>query len=137
MPQVTSSLKTSGSTWTPSDVMKRWGSSYSRLSPQNPAFNIGRINNRGHLEFQKDKDQQTIVTKFQLGDYVVGKDYHDNNKTIRGKIVSLKNREGFLDRIYILQNGKRVRIDVATVKKLAESSINSFAEFNRLLESNQ
>ena len=124
MPQVTSSLKTSGSTWTPSDVMKRWGSSYSRLSPQNPAFNIGRINNRGHLEFQKDKDQQTIVTKFQLGDYVVGKDYHDNNKTIRGKIVSL-------------QNGKRVRIDVATVKKLAESSINSFAEFNRLLESNQ
>lgn len=137
MPQVTSSLKTSGATWTPSDVLNRWGSNYSRLSHENPAFDIGRINNRGQLEFQKDKDQQRIVTKFQIGDYVVGKDYHDNSKTIRGKIVSLQNREGFLDRIYILQNGKRVRIDAATVKKLAESSINSFAEFNRLLESNQ
>lgn len=134
MPQVTASLRTSGATWTPSDILNRWGSSYSRLSYENPAFDLGRINNTGQREFQKDKEQTRIQARFQVGDYIVARDYHDD-KQIRGKIVSIQNREGFLDKVYILHNGKRIRVDVATIKKLQESSISSFSEFNRLLES--
>jgi len=37
--------------------------------------------------------------------------------------------------VYILHNGKRIRIDSASMVKLAESSVSSFSEFNRLLES--
>jgi hypothetical protein len=134
MPQVTSSLKTAGSTWTPSDILNRWGSNYSRLSHENPAFDLGRINNRGQLEFQKDKAQQWILTRFQIGDYVSGKRLEDE-KPIRGKIVSIVNKEGVLDKVYILHNGKRIRIDAASMVKLAESSVASFNEFNKLLES--
>jgi hypothetical protein len=136
MPQVTSSLRSAGATWTPSDILNRWGSSYSRLSHENPAFDLGRINNTGQRQFQKDKDQVRIQTRFQIGDYVVGRDFH-SEKQIRGKIVSIQNREGFLDKIYVLHNGKRVRIDVATVRKLHETSVNSFSEFTRLLESKE
>lgn len=135
MPQVTSSLKTAGSTWTPSDILNRWGSNYSRLSHDNPAFDLGRINNRGQIEFQKDKAQQWILTRFQVGDYVSGKRLEDE-KPIRGKIVSIVSKEGVLDKVYILHNGKRIRIDAASMIKLAESSVSSFSEFNRLLESN-
>lgn len=134
MPQVTSSLKTAGSTWTPSDILNRWGSNYSRLSHENPAFDLGRINNRGQLEFQKDKAQQWILTRFQIGDYVSGKRLEDE-KPIRGKIVSIVSQEGVLDKVYIIHNGKRVRIDAASMIKLAESSVSSFGEFNKLLES--
>ena len=134
MPKVTSSLKTSGATWTPSDILNRWGSNYSRLSAENPAFNLGRINNRGYLEFQKDKQQERIITRFQLGDYVSGKRL-DDGEPIRGKILSITSREGTLDKIYILHNGKRVRIDAGSIVKLAESTIFSFDEFVQVLES--
>ena len=134
MPQKTSSLKSSGSTWTPSDILNRWGSSYSKLSHENPAFDLGRINNTGQLEFQKDKKQQWILTRFQVGDYVAGKRLKDETP-IRGKIVSIESREGVLDKVYIIHNGKRIRIDAASMKKLAESSVSSFDEFNNLMES--
>jgi hypothetical protein len=134
MPQKTSSLKSSGSTWTPSDILNRWGSSYSKLSHENPAFDLGRINNRGQIEFQKDKKQQWILTRFQVGDYVAGKRLKDETP-IRGKIVSIESREGVLDKVYIIHNGKRIRIDAASMKKLAESSVSSFDEFNNLMES--
>jgi|LakMenEpi03Aug12_release.lakeMendotaPanAssembly.Ray.scaffolds.fasta_scaffold724726_2 hypothetical protein len=134
MPQVTSSLKTAGSTWTPSDILNRWGSNYSRLSHENPAFDLGRINNRGQIEFQKDKPQQWILTRFQIGDYVSGKKLEDETP-IRGRIVSIVSKEGVLDKVFILHNGKRVRIDAASMIKLAESSVSSFGEFNKLLES--
>ena len=134
MPQVTSSLKTAGSTWTPSDILNRWGSNYSRLSHENPAFDLGRINNRGQLEFQKDKAQQWILTRFQIGDYVSGKQLEDE-KPIRGRIVSIVSDEGNLEKVFIIHNGKRVRIDAASMIKLAESSVSSFGEFNKLLES--
>jgi hypothetical protein len=134
MPQKTSSLKSSGSTWTPSDILNRWGSSYSKLSHENPAFDLGRINNRGQIEFQKDKKQQWILTRFQVGDYVAGKRLKDETP-IRGKIVSIESREGVLEKVYIVHNGKRIRIDAASMKKLAESSVSSFDEFNNLMES--
>jgi hypothetical protein len=134
MPQKTSSLKSSGSTWTPSDILNRWGSSYSKLSHENPAFDLGRINNRGQIEFQKDKKQQWILTRFQVGDYVAGKRLKDETP-IRGKIVSIESREGVLDKVYIIHNGKRIRIDAASMEKLAESSVSSFDEFNNLMES--
>lgn len=133
MPQVTSSLKTAGSTWTPSDILNRWGSNYSRLSHENPAFDLGRINNRGQIEFQKDKPQQWILTRFQIGDYVSGKKLEDETP-VRGRIVSIVSKEGVLDKVFILHNGKRVRIDAASMIKLAESSVSSFGEFNKLLE---
>ena len=134
MPQKTSSLKSSGSTWTPSDILNRWGSSYSKLSHENPAFDLGRINNRGQIEFQKDKKQQWILTRFQVGDYVAGKRLKDETP-IRGQIVSIESREGVLDKVYIIHNGKRIRIDAASMEKLAESSVSSFDEFNNLMES--
>jgi hypothetical protein len=134
MPQKTSSLRSAGSTWTPSDILNRWGSSYSKLSYQNPAFNLGRINNTGQREFQKDKKQQWILTRFQVGDYVSGKRLIDE-KPIRGKILSIESREGILDKVYIIHNGKRIRIDAASMEKLAESSVSSFDEFNNLMES--
>jgi hypothetical protein len=134
MPQKTSSLKSSGSTWTPSDILNRWGSSYSKLSHENPAFDLGRINNRGQIEFQKDKKQQWILTRFQVGDYVAGKRLKDETP-IRGKIVSIESREGVLEKVYIVHNGKRIRINAASMKKLAESSVSSFDEFNNLMES--
>jgi hypothetical protein len=136
MPQIQSSLKTSGATWTPSDILNRWGSNYSRLSAENPAFDLGRINNRGYLEFQKDKDQDRIVTRFQIGDYVSAKRL-DDETSIRGRIVSITYNEGQLDKIYIIHNGKRVRIDAGSIVKLAESSVSSFSEFVYILESSK
>jgi hypothetical protein len=134
MPKIETSLKTSGATWTPSDILNRWGSNYSRLSAENPAFDLGRINNRGYLEFQKDKAQERIITRFQIGDYVSGKRL-DDGESIRGKIVSITTDEGSLDKIYIIHNGNRVRIDAGSIVKLAESSICSFTEFVYILES--
>ena len=95
---------------------------------------MGRINNRGQIEFQKDKKQQWILTRFQVGDYVAGKRLKDETP-IRGKIVSIESREGVLDKVYIIHNGKRIRIDAASMEKLAESSVSSFDEFNNLMES--
>lgn len=131
MPQVTSRMSTTGSDWSPSAILNRYGSNYSKLSHENPAFDLGRINNRGHLEFQKDKNQKRIQARFQLGDFVEGKEF-GTDKTITGKILSIENKEDLLDTVYIMHKGERKRIDVATMEKLAESTsfpILSFQEF--------
>lgn len=137
MPQVTSRISGIGSSWSPSAILNRYGSNYSKLSHENPAFDLGRINNRGYLEFQKDKKQKGIQFRFQIGDFVKGKEY-GSDKTISGKILSIQNKEELLDKIYIMHNGERKRIDVATIVKLAESNssaIVSFQEFILLSES--
>lgn len=120
--------------WSASDIMNRYGTSNLKLTYANPAFDIGRVNNTGHLAFQKQKSPEHITTRFQQGDYVIGRRFSDGKK-IRGKILSIQNREGFLDRVYILHKGVRTRIDVATMHKLEESSLNSFSGFMKLLES--
>jgi len=131
MPQVTGKVSGMGTSWSPSAILNRYGSNYSRLSHENPAFDIGRINNRGYLEFQKDKEQKRIQARFQIGDFVEAKEY-GTDETITGKILSIQNKEDMLDTIYIMHNGERKRIDVATIEKLAEatsSPILSFQEF--------
>ena len=131
MPTITSGISTSGTSWSPSYILNRYGSNYSKLSHENPAFDLGRINNRGYLEFQKDKEQKRIQARFQIGDFVEGKEY-GGDETITGKILSIQNKEDLLDTVYIMHNGERKRIDVATMEKLAESTsfpILSFQEF--------
>ena len=131
MPQVTSKISTSGANWSPSAILNRYGSNYSKLSHENPAFKLGRMNTIGSLAFQKDKMQKRIQTRFQLGDFVEGKEF-GTDKIITGKILSIENKEDLLDTVYIMHKGQRLRIDVATMEKLAEStsfSILSFQEF--------
>ena len=89
------------------------------------------MNTIGSLAFQKDKMQKRIQTRFQLGDFVEGKEF-GTDKIITGKILSIENKEDLLDTVYIMHKGQRLRIDVATMEKLAEStsfSILSFQEF--------
>lgn len=133
MPKIRSAIS-SPSTWSASEILRKYGSSYSKLSYTNPAFDLGRINNHGQLEFQKDKPQEHIVTRFQPGDYVTGKRYSDGRK-IRGRILTIQNREGHLDRVYISYKGNRTRIDASSMLKLEESDITSFHQFELLLES--
>ncbi len=128
------SASSHSSSWSASDIMNRFGSRNLKLSYTNPAFNFGRSNTTGHLAFQNNSKPEHVVTLYQPGDYVIGKRFSDGKK-IRGRILTIQNREGFLDRVYILHKGIRTRIDVATMHKLEESSLNSFSEFMRIYES--
>ncbi len=131
MPRSRSAQTSTGNSWSASDIINRYGTSNLKLSYTNPAFDIGRINNHGHLQYQNNTTAQHVAARFQVGDYVVAKRFKDG-KRVRGRIVSIQNREGYLDRMYIIVNGRRVRVDVATVEKLSESvdtRVLSFGEF--------